>query len=77
MFYLVLLIPAVLVYFFLLSDELKKTLNIFFILGAITVILTAVVGFVFNYHYNILEIIFYLVAVILLVEGIREIEKMD
>lgn len=77
MFYLVLLIPAVLAYFFLLSDELKKTLNIFFILGAITVILTAVVGFVFNYHYNILEIIFYLVAVILLVEGIREIEKMD
>ena len=76
MFYLVLLIPAALVYFFLISDELKKTLNIFFILGVVTVLLTVAASFVFNYHYNILEIIFYFVALVLTIEGIREIEKM-
>lgn len=77
MFYLVLLVPAALVYFFLISDELKKMLNIFFVLCMMTVLLTIVAGFIFNYHYNIFEVLLYLIAVVLLVESIREIEKMN
>lgn len=76
MFYLVLLIPAALAYFFLVSDESKKTLNIFFIAGAVTIILTAAVGLVFHYHYNVAEILFYIIAVVLLIEAIREMEKL-
>ncbi|MDR0199595.1 MAG: hypothetical protein LBI43_03350 [Streptococcaceae bacterium] len=76
MFYLLLLIPAGLAYFFLVSDESKKTLNIFVVLGAVTMVITGIIGFIFNYHYNIAEILFYLVAVLLVIEGLREMEKM-
>ncbi|MDR0298236.1 MAG: hypothetical protein LBI11_06275 [Streptococcaceae bacterium] len=76
MFYLVLIIPTALIYFFLVSDESKKTLNIFFVLGGVTLFVTAIIGFVFNYQYNIAEIIFYVLAVLLLIESVREMEKM-
>lgn len=76
MVYLLLIIPAALAYFLLLSEEVKKTLNIFFVLGAITLFVTLVFSFIFNYHANILEILMYLSAAALVGQSIREIERM-
>ena len=76
MLYLLLIIPATLVYFLLLSAEVKKTLNIFFVLGGITLIVTLIFSFIFNYRAGILELLMYLAAAILLAQSIREIERM-
>ncbi|MFV0556960.1 MAG: hypothetical protein ACK5LM_07670 [Lactovum sp.] len=77
MLYLLLAVPAALAYFLLLSDEVKKTLNIFFVLGAITLGGTLIFSFIFNYHADILELLLYLAAVLLLGQCIREIERMS
>ncbi|MDR0300085.1 MAG: hypothetical protein LBI13_08455 [Streptococcaceae bacterium] len=76
MFYFVLIIPAALAYFLLLSAEVKKTLNIFFILGGVTLFVTLIFSFIFNYHAGLLELVMYVVAAILVVQCVRELEKL-
>ncbi|GAB2024061.1 hypothetical protein [Lactovum odontotermitis] len=76
MFYFLLIIPAGLAYFLLMSPEVKKTLNIFFVLGGITLFVTLIFSFIFNYHAGILELLMYLAAAALLAQCIRELERM-
>ncbi|MBB5887202.1 ABC-type Mn2+/Zn2+ transport system permease subunit [Lactovum miscens] len=76
MFYALLIIPVGLAYFLLLSPEVKKTLNIFFVLGIVTLFVTLIFSFIFNYHTGLLELLLYLGAVILVIQCIRELEKL-
>lgn len=76
MFYALLIIPGGLAYFLLLSAEVKKTLNIFFALGGVTLFVTLIFSFVFNYHTGLFELLLYLAAVILVITCVRELEKL-
>ncbi len=76
MFYALLIIPVGLAYFLLLSPEVKKTLNIFFVLGIVTLFVTLIFSFIFNYHTGLFELLLYFGAVILVIQCIRELEKL-
>jgi len=77
MFYLVLLILLGLIYIFLLPEDIKKFMNVFVLVGGITLFITIMLGLVFRYHYSLFEILFYAIAIVLLVECLRELQGLD
>lgn len=76
MFYLVVLALFVLCYFFLVSDEIKKSLNLFAIIIGSVLAVTIVVSLIIQNKIAILQGIIVLAGLVLMVESLREINQL-
>lgn len=76
MFYLVVLALFILCYFFLVSDEIKKSLNLFAIIIGSVLAVTIVVSLIIQNKIAILQGLIVLAGLALMVESLREINQL-
>lgn len=75
MFYLIVLVLFILCYIFLISDEIKKSLNLFVIIIGSVLSVTIVVGLVIQNKTTILQGMIILLGLALMIEVLREINQ--
>lgn len=75
MFYLIVLVLFILCYVFLISDEIKKTLNLFVIIIGSVLSVTIVVGLIVQNKTTILQGLIILSGLALMIEVLREINQ--
>ena len=75
MFYLIVLVLFILCYIFLISDEIKKSLNLFVIIIGSVLSVTIVVGLILQNKTTILQGLLILLGIALMIEVLREINQ--
>ncbi len=76
MFYLIVLVLFILCYLFLISDEIKKSLNLFVIIIGTVLAVTIIVALIIQNKTSILQGLIILAGLGLMVESIREINQL-
>ena len=76
MFYLIMLVLFILCYLFLISDEIKKSLNLFVIIIGTVLTVTIILALIIQNKTSILQGLIILVGLGLMVESIREINQL-
>ena len=76
MFYLIVLVLFILCYLFLISDEIKKSLNLFVIIIGTVLTVTIILALIIQNKTSILQGLIILVGLGLMVESIREINQL-
>ena len=76
MFYLIVLVLFILCYLFLISDEIKKSLNLFVIIIGTVLAVTIILGLIIQNKTSILQGLIILIGLGLMVESIREINQL-
>ncbi|MGX7048934.1 hypothetical protein RU86_GL000919 [Lactococcus piscium] len=76
MFYLIMLVLFILCYLFLISDEIKKSLNLFVIIIGTVLAVTIILGLIIQNKTSILQGLIILIGLGLMVESIREINQL-
>ncbi len=76
MFYLIVLVLFILCYLFLISDEIKKNLNLFVIIIGTVLTVTIILALIIQNKTSILQGLIILVGLGLMVESIREINQL-
>lgn len=76
MFYLIVLVLFILCYLFLISDEIKKSLNLFVIIIVTVLTVTIILALIIQNKTSILQGLIILVGLGLMVESIREINQL-
>lgn len=76
MFYLIVLVLFILCYLFLISDEIKKSLNLFVIIIGTVLTVTIIVALIIQNKTSILQGLIILIGLGLMVESIREINQL-
>ena len=76
MFYLIVLVLFILCYLFLISDEIKKSLNLFVIIIGTVLTVTIILALIIQNKTSILQGLIILAGIGLMVESIREINQL-
>ena len=76
MFYLIVLVLFILCYLFLISDEIKKSLNLFVIIIGTVLAVTIILALIIQNKTSILQGLIILAGLGLMVESIREINQL-
>ena len=76
MFYLIVLVLFILCYLFLISDEIKKSLNLFVIIIGTVLTVTIILALIIQNKTSILQGLIILAGLVLMVESIREINQL-
>lgn len=76
MFYLIMLVLFILCYLFLISDEIKKSLNLFVIIIGTVLTVTIILALIIQNKTSILQGLIILIGLALMVESIREINQL-
>lgn len=76
MFYLIVLVLFILCYLFLISDEIKKSLNLFVIIIVTVLTVTIILALIIQNKTSILQGLIILAGLGLMVESIREINQL-
>ncbi|MCJ1976599.1 hypothetical protein [Pseudolactococcus paracarnosus] len=76
MFYLIVLVLFILCYLFLISDEIKKSLNLFVIIIGTVLAVTIIVALIIQNKTSILQGLIILIGFGLMVESLREISQL-
>lgn len=76
MFYLIMLVLFILCYLFLISDEIKKSLNLFVIIIGTVLTVTIILALIIQNKTSILQGLIILAGLGLMVESIREINQL-
>ncbi|MBR6896352.1 hypothetical protein GYN14_10485 [Lactococcus piscium] len=76
MFYLIVLVLFILCYLFLISDEIKKSLNLFVIIIGTVLTVTIILALIIQNKTSILQGLIILAGLGLMVESIREINQL-
>ncbi|MCJ1995729.1 hypothetical protein GYN67_03350 [Lactococcus piscium] len=76
MFYLIVLVLFILCYLFLISDEIKKSLNLFVIIIGTVLTVTIILALIIQNKTSILQGLIILIGLGLMVESIREINQL-
>lgn len=76
MFYLIVLVLFILCYLFLISDEIKKSLNLFVIIIGTVLTVTIILALIIQNKTSILQGLIILIGFGLMVESLREISQL-